>query len=126
MSVPNVSAIAHETSDGPDEVDVLNDSNFTNSSTSKRGREIEDIEGAFKRSVTGALNLQRPLFVLDKDVITQEDAQRFQAHANRWSNNFTVNEIIVEPASDLIETCLHTDTELTIHTDTELTILSIA
>ena len=109
-----MSSIAHEPTDGPDEVDVLNDSNFTSASSSKRGREIDEIEGAFKRSVTGALNLQRPLFVLDKHVITPEDAQRFQAQANRWCNNFTVNEVVVEPASDLIETCLHTDTDLTV------------
>ena len=54
------------------------------------------------------------MFVLNEDVITQEDAQKFQAQANRWCNNFTINEVIVEPASDLIETCLYTDTELTI------------
>ena len=114
MSFPNVSAIAYETTDGPDEVDVLDDSNFTSISSSKRGREIDDIEGASKRSVTWTPNLQRPLFAFDKDVITQIYAQRFQAQANRWSNNFAVDKIIVEPASDLIETCLHTDTEHTI------------
>jgi hypothetical protein len=115
MSFPNVSAaVAFKTTDGPDEVDVLDDSNITSISSSKRGREIDDIEGASKRSVTWTPNLQRPFFAFDKDVITQIYAQRFQAQANRWSNNSTVDKFIVEPASDLIETCLHTDTEHTI------------
>ena len=70
--------------------------------------ELTDIEGSFKRGVTSALH-QRPLFVLDKAVITPADATTFQLQASRWYNNFALNEVIVGRAVDLLQICIYAD-----------------
>jgi hypothetical protein len=52
---------------------------------------------------------QRPLFVLDKETITPSDATAFQLQASRWNQNFSLNEVIVGRAVDLVQICIFAD-----------------
>ena len=72
----------------------------TAASFSRRPLELTDIEVSFKRGVTSALH-QRPLF-LDKETITPSDATALQLQASRWNQNFSINEVIVGRAVDLV------------------------
>ena len=111
--LPNMSSIGRDTSDGPDILndDEMNDSSYTTTLSSKRARDVDDIGSVVKRSVAGALNLQHSLFVLDTPVILPAAAQAFQVQANRWDGNYSVNQVVVEPASDLIETFIYADVD---------------
>lgn len=80
----------------------------TTTTLSKRSLEITDIEGSFKRGVTSALH-QRPLFILDKRTISPSDATSFLAQANRWNDNFSLNEVIVGQAVELLQICIYGD-----------------
>ena len=108
-----MSSIGRDTSDGPDILndDEMNDSSYTTTLSSKRARDVDDIGSVVKRSVAGALNLQHSLFVLDTPVILPAAAQAFQVQANRWDGNYSVNQVVVEPASDLIETFIYADVD---------------
>jgi hypothetical protein len=84
----------------------------TATSIATRPLELTDIEGSFKRGVTGALH-QRTLFVLDKADITPADATSLQLQASRWNNNFALNEVIVGHAVDLLQICIYADNAFT-------------
>jgi hypothetical protein len=76
-------------------------STSSTSTSAKRPLELTDIEGSLKRGITSALQ-QRPLFVLDKEIITAADATAFWLQANRWNDNFALSDIIVGRSVDLL------------------------
>ena len=73
----------------------------TAASFSRRPLELTDFEVSFKRGVTSALH-QRSLVVLDKETITPSDATALQLQASRRNQNFSINEVIVGRAVDLV------------------------
>ena len=59
------------------------------------------------------LLLQQPLFVLDKDFITPEDATKFHAQALR-NSSITIFEVVNETCMDLIHMKIQTDFDQTV------------
>ena len=100
----NVADVDYDQTEAPETTTAM--------SVSKRPLEITDIEGSFKRGVTSALH-QRPLFVLDKRQVSAADALAFQTQANRWNDNFSLNEVIVGPSVDLVKICIYGDSTFT-------------
>jgi hypothetical protein len=91
----------------------------TATSFSRRPLELTDIEVSFKRGVTSALH-HRLLFVLDKETNTPSDATAFQLQASRWNKNFSVKEVIVARAVDLVQICIFADNAFTMLPESDL------
>lgn len=68
---------------------------------------------AIREGMSTGLNLQRPLFVLDGPTISSEQAAKFQQQANQWSNNFTVQQVVVDPTTFLLAYTFASDPEFT-------------
>ena len=85
-----------------------------------------------RRSAPSTLQLQQPLFVLDKDFITPEDATKFHAQALR-NPSITIFEVVNETCMDLIHMKIQTDFDQTVLApeqvmtwDTHLDLLGVA
>ena len=112
----NLSAIIRDATEESNDVDQTDHINFLNSPTHssasmRRPRDTEQEQSVAKRPSSHAP--QRNLFVLESNPITQEDIKRFKAQAGRWSDgDFTVNDVIIGPAADVVELSLVSDTSL--------------
>ena len=60
---------------------------------------MEQVTTALKQTITGGLNLQKPLFIIDTPEIIGEQAAQFQNQANQWHENFVVHQVVVNPAT---------------------------
>ena len=85
-----------------------------------------------RRTAPSTLQLQQPLFVLDKDFITPEDATKFHAQALR-NSSITIFEVVNETFMDLIHMKIQTDFDQTVLTpdqvmtwDAHLDLLGVA
>ena len=94
-------------------------STTSTSALAKRPLELTDIEGSLKRGVTSALQ-QRPLFVLDKEIITAADATAFQLQANRWNDNFALSDVIVGRSVDLLDMSIKSDPTFTMLSEADI------
>ena len=74
---------------------------------------IEQVASAFKQSITGGLNLQKPLFIIDTPNIWGEQAAKFQNQANQWHDNFFTHQVVVDPATYVIQYAFASDPEFT-------------
>ena len=74
---------------------------------------MEQVASAFKQSITGGLNLQKPLFIIDTPNITGEQAAKFQNQANQWHDNFFTHQVVVDPATYVIQYAFASDPEFT-------------
>ena len=71
------------------------------STSSTAGRRGTTIASTTVRAAPSTLQLQQPLFVLDKNFITAEDATKFHAQALR-NSSITIFEVVNETCLDLI------------------------
>ena len=64
---------------------------------------LQTVASAFQKSMSGGLNLQKPLFILDTSRISGEQAAIFQQQVYQWHNNFEVNQVVVNPATFAVQ-----------------------
>ena len=75
---------------------------------------MEQVTTALKQTMTGGLNLQKPLFIIDTPEITGEQAAQFQNQANQWHENFLVHQVVVNPATYVVQYAFASDPEFTL------------
>ena len=76
----------------------------------------EQLENLFNTRMSGGINLNSALVVLDSFEISGELALKFQTQANAFANNFTLSQVIVYPATEIIQFAFASDPKFTILT----------
>ena len=76
----------------------------------------QQLENLFNTRMSGGINLNSALVVLDSFEISGELALKFQTQANAFANNFTLSQVIVYPATEIIQFAFASDPKFTILT----------
>ena len=76
----------------------------------------QQLENLFNTRMSGGIHLNSALVVLDSLEILSELALNFQTQANAFANNFTLSQVIVYPATEIIQFTSASDPKFTILT----------
>ena len=76
----------------------------------------QQLENLFNNRMSGGVNLNSALVVLDSFEISGELAFKFQTEANAFANNFTLSLVVVYPATEIIQFVFVSDSKFTILT----------
>ena len=71
----------------------------------------QQVAHVLKQTMSSGINLQNPLFIIDTVLITGEQALKFQNQANQWHDNFSLQQVIVPPATSMVQFAMQSDSE---------------
>ena len=77
----------------------------------------QQLENAFNHRMSRSVNLNSALVVFDSFEISDELALKFQTQANASANNFTLSQVIVYPATEIIQFAFTSDPKFDILTE---------